>query len=60
VVAFSAGGDGAVNPREPGVIADGVVVTRISEQQPTRWKERRGCGRWPLGTIRTAPHRPVG
>jgi hypothetical protein len=28
-VAFSAGGDAVVNPHEPGVIADGLVVARI-------------------------------
>jgi hypothetical protein len=28
-VAFSAGGDGVVNPHEPRVLADGLVVARI-------------------------------
>jgi hypothetical protein len=38
-VAFSAGGDGVVNPHEPGVIDDGLVVARINaSSRPTRWE----------------------
>jgi hypothetical protein len=39
-VAFSAGGDAVVNPHEPGVIADGLIVARIMRAAATRSKQR--------------------